>query len=71
MVTAEKINGPYHHLKFEMSKQGIQQKDLAELLDKDVSTMNQKINRSSGRDFTLSEAKKVADFLNIDLDDFF
>jgi transcriptional regulator with XRE-family HTH domain len=71
MVAKEKINSPYHRLKYIMDKQGVKQSDIASLLDKNISTVNQKINRSTGRDFTLSEAQKIAVFLNIDLADFF
>ena len=71
MMTAEKINQPYHRLKYIMSKQGINQSDIADLLEKDISTVNQKINRSSGRDFTLSEAQKIANFLGVSISNFF
>lgn len=70
-MAAEKINEPYYQLKMIMSKKGVKQSDIAELLDRDVSTINFKINRTSGRDFTLSEAQKLANFLNVNISDFF
>lgn len=70
-MTAEKINEPYYRLKMVMNQKGVKQSDIAELLERDASTINQKINRSSGRDFSLSEAQKVAEFLNIRIRDFF
>lgn len=71
MVTAERISEPYYQLKMVMDKKKVSQKEIAGLLGLNVSSVNEKINRTSGRDFSLSEAKQVAEYLNVKLNDFF
>lgn len=58
---------PYEGLKDIMSERKISQGELAEYLGIDRATFNLKINRSRGRDFELSEAIKIGQYLNIEL----
>ncbi|HCX0659232.1 TPA: helix-turn-helix transcriptional regulator, partial [Staphylococcus aureus] len=50
---------------------GTNQKEVAKAIGMSRSLLSIKINRINGRDFTTSEAKKLADHLNVKVDDFF
>lgn len=62
---------PYNSLKGLLVKNNIKQKEMAKMIEIDPSTFNFKINRTNGRDFTLDEAIRMADILNVAIDDFF
>lgn len=62
---------PYYSLKSMMSQKGFVQKDVADSIGIDRSTFNSKLNRSNGRDFTLSETYAISRLLNVKIDDFF
>lgn len=61
----------YYGLIKEMKKKGVTQSDLAKKIGISPTTFNLKINGTDGRDFKVTEAKKIADFLNIKFSDFF
>lgn len=65
------IEKPYNNLKGLLVKNGIKQSDMAKLVGVDPSTFSFKINRKNGRDFTLDEAIKMAEAMNVKVDDFF
>ena len=71
MVTAERIKEPYFKLFDILRKKNIKQKEVAEAIGMNRSEFNSKINRSNGRDFWLEEAGQIADFLEVNIDDFF
>lgn len=71
MVTAEKVKEPYFKLFDILRKKNIKQKEVAEAIGMNRSEFNSKINRSNGRDFWLEEAGQIADFLEVNIDDFF
>lgn len=61
----------YYGLIKEMKKKGVTQSDLAKIIGMSPVTFNLKLNGTDGRDFKITEAKKIADFLNINFSDFF
>lgn len=61
---------PYYGLMIKMKKKGETQASLAELIGVNRTTFNQKLNRINGKDFYYSEAKQIADCLNISVSDF-
>lgn len=61
---------PYFGLMLAMKRQHVTQAKLAELINIDRSTFNQKLNRVGGKDFYYSEAKAIAKALNIRVSDF-
>ena len=64
------LDKPYHNLKGIIVSKGVKQKDIAEKLDMDKSTLSMKLNRYRGRDFTFSEASKLAELLGVKMEDF-
>lgn len=64
------LDKPYHNLKGIIVSKGLKQKDIAEKLDMDKSTLSMKLNRYRGRDFTFSEASKLAELLGVKMEDF-
>ena len=64
------LDKPYHKLKGIIVSKGLKQKDIAEKLDMDKSTLSMKLNRYRGRDFTFSEASKLAELLGVKMEDF-
>lgn len=60
----------YTKFKAWMAENDIKQKDLAELLCRRVSTINQKLNGTSG-DFTMAEVRKICEQYNISSDTYF
>ena len=64
------LDKPYHNLKGIIVSKGLKQKDIADKLDMDKSTLSMKLNRYRGRDFTFSEASKLAELLGVKLEDF-
>ena len=65
------VHMPYFGLMDTMKRKGTSQYELAKRLGIDRSTFNLKINRSLGRDFSLSEALSISKILNISIDSFF
>lgn len=61
----------YYGLLKEMKKKGVTQAELAKLIKISPVTFNLKVNGTDGRDFKVTEAKKIADFLGIKFSDFF
>ena len=64
------LDKPYHNLKGIIVSKGLKQNDIAEALDMDKSTLSMKLNRYRGRDFTFSEASKLAELLGVKMEDF-
>lgn len=62
---------PYYGLIKILKDKKINQEDAARIIDVSRNAFNQKLNRNAGRDFKLSEAKKLAQSLNISTSDFF
>ncbi|EUH85007.1 hypothetical protein Q099_02651, partial [Staphylococcus aureus M1020] len=62
---------PYLKIKSLIALKGTNQKEVAKAIGMSRSLLSIKINRINGRDFTTSEAKKLADHLNVKVDDFF
>lgn len=71
MMTKEQFKAPYYNIKGIISKRGLTQADIADKMGMDRSTFNLKINRTKGRDFSFSEAIKLAAVLNENIDYFF
>ena len=61
------FTAPYEGLKDIMREQKVSQSELASHLGIDRATLNLKINRTRGRDFDFSEAMKISEYLNIEL----
>lgn len=70
-MAAVDTSKPYFGLMDLMKRRGVTQNELANELGIDRATFNVKINRNNGRDFTFSEAIKIASFLGDSIDDFF
>lgn len=62
---------PYHKIKAIIVSKGLKQKEVAEAIGMNRTLLNIKLNRIDGRDFTTCEAKKLAEFLKVKIDDFF
>ncbi|MCD8832721.1 helix-turn-helix domain-containing protein [Staphylococcus arlettae] len=62
---------PYEEIKKLIKNRNTTQKKVAECIGMSRTLLNIKINRVGGRDFTTTEAKKLADYLNVKVDDFF
>lgn len=61
---------PYFGLMVEMKKQKKTQSELADLINVNRSTFNQKLNRINGKDFYYSEAQLIAKALKIKVSNF-
>ncbi|HHW5248645.1 TPA: helix-turn-helix transcriptional regulator [Staphylococcus aureus] len=70
-MISEKVEKPYLKIKSLIALRGTNQKEVAKAIGMSRSLLSIKINRINGRDFTTSEAKKLADFLEVKVDDFF
>ena len=62
---------PYLKIKSLIALKGTSQKEVAKAIGMSRSLLSIKINRIDGRDFTTSEAKKLADYLGVKVDEFF
>lgn len=71
MVSREQFKEPYNKMKNLIEKQKMTQTEVADILKMNRSTFNLKINRTNGRDFSLEEAKGIAELLNVKMDNFF
>ena len=70
MAGVLEIDKPYHNLKGIIVSKGLKQNDIADKLGMDKSTLSVKLNRYKGRDFTFSEASKLAELLGVKMEDF-
>ncbi|AGZ24988.1 helix-turn-helix domain-containing protein [Staphylococcus pasteuri] len=61
----------YNKLKGFLVEEGKSNNDLAELLHLHRTTVNHKLNRKNGADFTMSEVRKICLYLNISADIYF
>lgn len=61
----------YENLKHIMVVKNLKQSEVAEAIGMDRTTFNIKLNRYDGRDFKLSEAVKISEFLEVSINDFF
>lgn len=61
---------PYTKFKAYMKENGIKQEDLAKLLGKSVSALNQNLNGTGG-DFTMAEVRKICLEYGISSDTYF
>ncbi|WP_145463691.1 helix-turn-helix domain-containing protein [Staphylococcus epidermidis] len=64
------MNG-YNKLKGLLTERNIKNKDLAELLDIHRITVNKKLNRTDGNDFSMTEVRKICLYLDISADIYF
>ena len=64
------MNG-YNKLKGLRKERGINNSDLAELLSVHRVTVSNKLNRSQGADFTMTEVRKLCLYLDISADIYF
>ncbi|NBK47382.1 XRE family transcriptional regulator [Staphylococcus delphini] len=64
------MNG-YNKLKGLLTERNIKNKDLAELLDIHRTTVNKKLNRTDGNDFSMTEVRKICLHLDISADIYF
>ncbi|HFE9853030.1 TPA: helix-turn-helix transcriptional regulator [Enterococcus faecalis] len=71
MVTTQEFKQPYYNLKIIIDKKRLTQTKVAEKIGMDRATFNLKLNRTKGRDFSLEEAKAIADVVEERIDDFF
>ena len=67
-MTSTLAEKPYLKIKSLIALNGTNQKEVAKTIGMSRSLLSIKIN---GRDFTTSEAKKLADYLGVKVDDFF
>ncbi|WP_086037233.1 helix-turn-helix transcriptional regulator [Staphylococcus aureus] len=70
-MTTSVADKPYLKIKSLIALKGTNQKEVAKAIGMSRSLLSIKINRINGRDFTTSEAKKLADHLNVKVDVFF
>lgn len=61
---------PYTKLKAYLQEINMTQEELAKILNKSPSALNQNLNGTGG-DFSLSEVRKICVFLGISADEFF
>lgn len=61
---------PYMELKKFMMENHIRQREMAEILGKSISALNQNLNGTGG-DFSLNEARLLINFFNIPSEYFF
>lgn len=71
MLVENEYDVPYFKLKGLIVSSGLKQSEVAEMIDMDRSLFNLKVNRKKGRDFYFEEAIKIAEVLNVKVDDFF
>lgn len=64
------MNG-YNKLKGLLKERGINNSNLAELLSVHRVTVSNKLNRSQGADFTMTEVRKLCLYLDISADIYF
>lgn len=70
-MNAVRDRKPYKNLKALMVLGELNQSEMAKKIGMDTSTFNLKINRTGGRDFSLDEAIRISEILDVKVDDFF
>ena len=70
MNNVKRRHVPYTKFKALMQEQNIRQKELAVLLNKTITSVNQNLNGTGG-DFSMSEVRKICLAYNISCDAFF
>lgn len=70
MDSVSRRHKPYEKFKAYLLSNGIHQKDVASILGKSVSALNQNINGTGG-DFSLSEIRTICLRFGISSDDYF
>ena len=70
MSNVKRRHTPYTKFKALMQEQNIRQKELALLLNKTVTSINQNLNGTGG-DFSMCEVRKICLAYNISCDTFF
>ncbi|SHI76458.1 Helix-turn-helix domain-containing protein [Geosporobacter subterraneus DSM 17957] len=68
--TIKRRHAPYQKFKAFMVEHGIKQIELAKLLNKSVSALNQNLNGTGG-DFSVAELRIICNKYNISADEFF
>ncbi len=72
-MVSEKVkrrHQPYYKFRTLLKEKGIKQEEIAKLLGKTVSALNQNINGTGG-DFSVSEVRLICITYNISADEFF
>lgn len=67
---AKRRHQPYYKFRTLLKEKGIKQDEVAKLLGKTVSALNQNINGTGG-DFSVSEVRLICITYNISADEFF
>ncbi|KXA11822.1 helix-turn-helix domain-containing protein [Clostridium perfringens] len=70
MKATNRVRKPYTKFKAFLIENNIKQTDLAKMLDKSKSALNQNINGTGG-DFSMKDLKVIRDKLGIRIDDYF
>lgn len=70
MKATNRVRKPYTKFKAFLIENSIKQTDLAKMLDKSKSALNQNINGTGG-DFSMKDLKVIRDKLGIRIDDYF
>lgn len=70
MKDTNRRHTPYTKFKAFLDEQGINQKEVAELLGKSASAVNQNLNGTGG-DFSLSEVRLICKKYSISADEYF
>lgn len=70
MGQAKRRRNPYFKFRAFLDEQGIKQVEVAEMLEINRATLNQKINGTGG-DFSIVEVRKICEHYNISSDEFF
>ena len=70
MKNVKRRHVPYTKFKALMQEKNIRQKELAVLLNKTITSVNQNLNGTGG-DFSMSEVRKICLAYNISCDAFF
>lgn len=70
MKDIKRRHTPYTKLKAYLNEIGMRQEDLAKILNKSKSALNQNLN-GTGSDFSLKEVRIICETLGISADEFF
>lgn len=70
MEATNRVRKPYTKFKAFLIENSIKQTDLAKMLNKSKSALNQNINGTGG-DFSMKDLKIIRDKLGIRIDDYF
>lgn len=70
MKDIKRRHAPYTKFKALLDEKGVNQKELAELLGKSASALNQNLNGTGG-DFSVAEVRVMCNYFKISSDEFF